>query len=83
MVSQLRCDIWFVFSRIPCHCLLSSCMPGSFPVFTVKGTVCRLLLFLLLELTSFRPVPVTRMVGSQVGMECLDFSLHVSGLYVT
>lgn len=30
-------DSWVIFSRIPCHYLLSSCVPGSFLVVTENG----------------------------------------------
>lgn len=33
-------DSWVIFSRIPCHCLLRSCVPGSFLVVTENGPAC-------------------------------------------
>lgn len=66
-------DSWVIFSRIPCHCLLSSCVPGSFLVVTENGPArencsssCRLGYFLWTRARA-------GIVGSQSGTEVPAF----------
>ena len=72
-------DSWVIFSRIPCHCLLSSCVPGSFLIVTENGPArencsssCRLGYFLWTRAQSWDCWVTGRDRGS-------GFSLCVSG----